>query len=108
MKKKLLVLGLCLIAAAGFGYAADGDKTGMMVPADQMDWKEFGPGSPIKRVLLWGDRNSGDYAMLIKIPAGFVAPIHADTGDYYGMNLTGPMQALRTASVPPLPAVRSL
>ena len=24
-----------------------------------------------------------------KLPAGFVAPIHAHTGDYYGVNLTG-------------------
>jgi hypothetical protein len=35
MKKKLLVLGLCLIAAAGLGHAADGDKTGMMVTASR-------------------------------------------------------------------------
>jgi len=50
MKKKLLALGFCLAAAASVGYAADGDKTGIMVPADQMDWKEFGPGSPVKVV----------------------------------------------------------
>ena len=34
MKKKLLALGFCLASAAGVGYAADGDKTGIMVPAD--------------------------------------------------------------------------
>ena len=88
MMKKLL-LCLCLIGAIGVVHAADSGKAGNMIPVDQLDWKEFGPGSPIKMVLLWGDRNSGDYAMLLKMPAGFVAPIHAHTGDYYGMNLTG-------------------
>jgi gentisate 1,2-dioxygenase len=47
------------------------------------------PGSPLKIVVLWGDRSKGEYAMLLKMPAGFVAPIHAHTGDYHGMNLTG-------------------
>jgi len=36
-----------------------------------------------------GDRSKGEYAMLLKMPAGFVAPIHAHTGDYHGVNLTG-------------------
>jgi quercetin dioxygenase-like cupin family protein len=27
--------------------------------------------------------------MLLKIPPGFVAPIHAHTGDYHGVNLAG-------------------
>ena len=64
MTKKLL-LGLCLLGAIGFVHAADTGKVGNMIPADQIEWKEFGPGSPVKIALLWGDRNSGDYAMLL-------------------------------------------
>ena len=89
MTKKLSLLGLCLTAAAGLGHAADSGKLGIMVPANAMEWTELSPGSPVKMTPLWGDRSAGEYAMLIKIPAGFVAPIHAHTGDYYGMNLTG-------------------
>jgi hypothetical protein len=89
MTKKQLLLGLFLTTAAGFGYAADSPKTGTMVPADQMEWRELNPGSPVKMTLLWGDRSTGEYAMLLKLPAGFVAPIHAHTGDYYGMNVKG-------------------
>jgi len=89
MPKKSLLLGLSLIATTGLGYAADDAKMGAMTSADQMEWREMGPGSPVKLVILWGDRNKGEYAMLLKIPAGFVAPIHAHTGDYHGMNLTG-------------------
>ena len=89
MTKKLLLLALCLTAAARFGHAADAEKLGIMIPANAMEWKDLNPGSPVKMAPLWGDRSMGEYAMLIKIPAGFVAPIHAHTGDYYGMNLTG-------------------
>ena len=42
-------------------------------------------GSPVKRTILWGDRNKGEYAQLLRIPAGFVAPIHAHSGDYHGV-----------------------
>jgi hypothetical protein len=89
MTKKLLLLALCLAAAARFGHAADIEKLGIMIPANAMEWKELNPGSPVKMAPLWGDRSTGEYAMLLKIPAGFVAPIHAHTGDYYGLNLTG-------------------
>jgi hypothetical protein len=89
MTKKLLPLALCLAAAARFGHAADTEKLGIMIPANAMEWKELNPGSPVKMAPLWGDRSTGEYAMLLKIPAGFVAPIHAHTGDYYGLNLTG-------------------
>ena len=89
MKKKPLVLGLSLIAAAGFGYAAGSASDGTMTAAGEMQWTETSPGSPLKLTILWGDRSKGEYAMLLKMPAGFVAPIHAHTGDYHGMNLTG-------------------
>jgi quercetin dioxygenase-like cupin family protein len=87
MSKKLLLLGLSLLTTVGFVPAASAQ--GKMEAADKMDWKEMAPGSPLKIVILWGDRTQGEYAMLLKIPAGFVAPIHAHTGDYYGLNLTG-------------------
>jgi len=89
MTKKQLLLGLLLTATAGLGHAADSGKTGVMIPADEMQWRELNPGSAVKMTPLWGDRNTGEYAMLLKLPAGFVAPVHAHTGDYYGMNVQG-------------------
>src|SRR6476646_4723396 len=85
MNKKAVVLSILLLAATQSGFAADGD----MRAADQMDWKEVAPGSPLNAVLLWGTRSSGDYAMLLKMPAGFAVPVHAHSGDYYGMNVAG-------------------
>ena len=80
-----VVLSILLVAATQNGFAADGE----MRAADQMDWKEVAPGHPVKAVVLWGDRSKGEYAMLLKIPAGFSFPIHAHAGDYHGINLTG-------------------
>ena len=84
MKKKLLLLSLGWTAATGV-HAADG----IMIPADQMAWKELNPGAPVMMSPLWEDRATGEYAMLLKFPAGVGVPIHAHTGDYYGMVLTG-------------------
>jgi hypothetical protein len=89
MTKKPLLLGLSLVAAAGFGYAAGSASDGKMTEAGEMQWAETSPGSPLKLTILWGDRSKGEYAMLLKMPAGFTAPIHAHTGDYHGINLTG-------------------
>src|SRR5574341_862945 len=89
MTKKPLLVGVSLIAAAGLGYAAGSAQDGAMTAAREMEWVEVRPGSPLKMVTLGGDRSQGEYAMLLKMPAGFVAPIHAHTGDYHGMNLTG-------------------
>ena len=36
-----------------------------------------------------GDPATGAHVRLVKLPAGFVAPVHAHTGTYYGTNLTG-------------------
>jgi quercetin dioxygenase-like cupin family protein len=85
MNRKSLLLAAALAGAIAGAYAADGSMTS----AGDMQWVEIAPGSPVKMTPLWGDRAQGEYAMLIKIPAGFVAPIHAHTGDYHGMNVTG-------------------
>lgn len=89
MSKKSLLLGLSIIATVGFGGPAASAGDGTMTSADQMQWQEMAPGSPLKIVILWGDRSKGEYAMLLKLPAGIVVPIHAHTGDYYAVNLTG-------------------
>ena len=89
MWKNSTLIGLSLIAAAAFTGQAGAAGVGKMVPSDQMQWQEMAPGSPLKIAILWGDRSKGEYAMLLKLPAGFDAPIHAHTGDYHGINLTG-------------------
>ena len=88
-KKRSLLLGVSLIAAAGLGYAAGHANQGTMSAANEQEWKEIRPGSPVEVITLWGDPSTGEFGRLLKLPAGFVAPIHAHTGDYHGINLTG-------------------
>ena len=64
-------------------------KQGMMSAATDMPWQSIAPNSPIQVVTLWGDSTQGESGRLVKFPPGAVAPTHAHTGDYYGINLTG-------------------
>jgi len=90
MNRKLaLIFGASMVAAAGLGFAAGQSGKGEMHPADAFDWQPLRPDSPIDMVVLWGDPSSGEHGRLIKLPAGFEAPIHAHSGDYHGINLTG-------------------
>lgn len=89
MTKQSLLLGMTLIATAALGYAAAHAKLGTMTAANEMVWQEFRPNSPLTMVTLWGDPGKGEYGALLKLPSGFVAPIHAHTGDYHGINLRG-------------------
>ena len=88
-KKLALLVGVLLIGAAGLGYAAGAANHGTMSAYSEAAWKEIRPGSPVSVMPLWGDASTGEHGRLLKLPAGFVAPDYAHTGDYHGINLTG-------------------
>ncbi len=89
MTKKLLLLGIALMATAGISYAASHAESGTMTAANEMKWQPAGPNSPLQVMVLWGDRTKGEHGILLKLSAGFVAPIHAHTGAYHGINIQG-------------------
>src|SRR5713226_1092031 len=60
-----------------------------MIPAGELVFAPIAPDSPVQVAKLWGDRSQGEHGMLLKIPAGFEAGLHAHTGDYHGINLQG-------------------
>ena len=88
---KNVVLGSFLAAVAGVAYVAGagGANTGTMIPAGEIVFGPIAPGSPVQVAELWGVRTQGEHGMLLKIPAGFEAGLHAHTGDYHGINLQG-------------------
>ena len=88
---KKVALGSFLAAVASVSYAAGafGANTGMMVPPGEIVFEPIAPGSPVQVSTLWGDRTQGEYGMLLKIPAGFEAGLHAHTGDYHAINVQG-------------------
>jgi hypothetical protein len=89
MTKKLLMLGMSLVATAGLGYAAGNANLGTMTAPDELEWQELRPGSPLKMATLWGSPSEGEIAVLVKVPAGYVGAIHDHTGDYHGVNVAG-------------------
>ena len=77
-----------LAVAAGLGYAAGHKDRGAMSALDEVEWIPR-TNSPVEVAVLAGDPATGPHIRLVKLPAGFVVPDHAHTGDYHGVNLTG-------------------
>jgi hypothetical protein len=94
--RKLLtsLLVLSVITAAGFAAqptSAASDNTAFRsINAADYQWAPFAEGSPLSVVPLWGDRNrSGEYAILLKLPAGFKAPVHSHSLEYHALSVQG-------------------
>ncbi len=77
-----------LLVATGPVLAASHKDHGSMIALDEVEWIEI-PGSPVTIAVLSGNPSTGANVRLVKLPAGFVVPNHAHTGDYHGINLTG-------------------
>jgi anti-sigma factor ChrR (cupin superfamily) len=66
------------------GKAAPKPAEGRLVvmPASEMKWSDLGPGAPgVKIADLWGNHAIGAFGALLKLPAGFAAPLHTHTYD---------------------------
>jgi len=89
--KKNVLLGLVMVGVAGVSYAAGAakGKAPVNIPAGELTWEALGPGMPLQMAKLWGDRAKGEYAMLLKLPAGFEAGMHAHTLDYHAVAVQG-------------------
>ena len=90
MVKKMVFVAL-VMAIAGISYTAGAaKKEAVMIPAPDIKWEPYAAGVPLQVTKLWGDRTKGgDYGMLLKLPAGFEAGMHAHTLDYYAVNVQG-------------------
>jgi anti-sigma factor ChrR (cupin superfamily) len=70
--------------------AASAD-TGLMTKLENIEWTAI-EGTPMALSILWGDRDTGPYAMYLKMPGGFVVPEHAHTYAYEGITIQGDWQ----------------
>ena len=92
MRVKTLGMGLALVATAALGFVAGAaaKKEGVMWAPSEEKWVPLAQDSPLTKVALWGDRDTGpDYAMLLKLPAGAHAGMHSHTADYYAIAVQG-------------------
>ena len=62
----------------------------VVLPASDMKWSDLGPGAPgVKVADLWGNHANGAFGALIKLPAGFAAPLHTHTYDMKVLIVSG-------------------
>ncbi len=62
----------------------------VVVPAGEMKWADLGPGAPGVRIAnLWGNYATGAFGALIRLPAGFAAPLHTHSHDMKVVILSG-------------------
>ena len=85
----LVVAGAALVAAFGTAHAEGTGAHGLMISLDEVEWQPIREGSVVDVAVLFGDPADGANVRLIRFPAGFTAPVHAHTGDYHGVVLTG-------------------
>jgi hypothetical protein len=61
----------------------------VMIPAQRIPWAIEAPGQPQRLGALWGKRSIGPAGTLLKVPGGFVAPVHMHTADYRAVVIEG-------------------
>jgi hypothetical protein len=85
------IAGATLLAAVAMGGYAVGaaGKASTIQPVTDAKWEPLVPGAPLQAAKLWGDRTQGAYGMLLKLPAGFEAGLHAHTADYKAVLVSG-------------------
>ena len=89
---KIALGGMLLLAVAALSYTAGAKGKGMEAviwPAADIKFVPLAPGAPLQMGTLWGNRDKGEYAMLLKLPPGFEAGMHSHTADYHAVLIQG-------------------
>ena len=95
---------MCVMAVTAIAQ----EETDTMIPAEKIPWAEEAPGQPQRLGRLWGERSEGPAGTLLRVPAGFVAPVHTHTADYRAVVIRGTWRHWytedKTDDAPPLEA----
>ncbi|WP_282153455.1 cupin domain-containing protein [Ruegeria atlantica] len=65
--------------------------TGLMTKFDDIKWIDI-EGTPLSLSILWGNRDTGPYAMYLRLPGGYEGVEHAHTYEYEGITIQGEWQ----------------
>jgi uncharacterized protein DUF4437 len=77
-----------ILASAGVPSLGHASNTSVNVPVTEMKFFDTGIG-PLKAAPGFGDFSKGAHSTFIKLPAGFVTPLHFYTEDLYGVVISG-------------------
>lgn len=88
-KTPFLAAALFVTLSSAFASGHEGhNRRSENVPAAALKYQPTGIG-PLQAADAYGDKSTGEHSTFIKLPAGFVSPLHAHTGDYHAIVLTG-------------------
>jgi hypothetical protein len=86
----VLALALAAPAVVAPAVAAEPEPRNIIRPAAEHAWKRQSPELPTQLTVLWGDRDrDGTFGQLVKMPPGFDSGLHAHSGDYHGLLVSG-------------------
>lgn len=87
----LLSLVLASCAPAERSAAAETSEQPTVIQAADMQWTDLDPeGAPgVQLAALWGNPSEGPFGALLKLPAGFVSPLHTHTHDIGAVIVSG-------------------
>jgi len=83
----ILTLGFICSAPSIFAQAPQSPES-LEISSAQVQYIDVGLGGP-KVGAVWGDPSKGAYGAFLRLPKGFVSPLHVHTGDYYGVVVEG-------------------
>ena len=90
MQRWMKWLAAAAVAAVGAIAVAHGShgsgKDVTLMPASDMKWEDW---EGAKAAVLYGDRNRGEYAMLVKLAAGKSLSTHAHSAHEHGLVIAG-------------------
>ena len=92
-KTRLILGAVALATVALIALGAPSERPSVNLPVTQLQYVKTGVTDGVHGELqaapAFGDLAHGAHGTFIKMPAGFVSPVHTHTGDYYGVVISG-------------------
>ena len=92
-KTRLILGGVALATVSLIALGAPSERPSVNLPVTQLQYVKTGVTDGVHGELqaapAFGDLAHGAHGTFIKMPAGFVSPVHTHTGDYYGVVISG-------------------
>ena len=81
---KALLLAVALASVTLLAFA----KESVHIPVESLKWFATGIG-PMQAAVAYGDMGKGGHGTFLKMPGGFVSPVHLHSNEYHAVVLSG-------------------
>jgi len=83
------LISLCALAGLTLSAMAAEPPAITLIPTPSLDWAETPEG--VAFAALEGDRFSGPYRAMVRLPAGVASPLHVKSANMFGVMIQGEM-----------------